>query len=580
MKNKVGKIIKVSGPLIVAEGIKEAKVGEICFVGNLGLFSEIIKIEGDKIFLQSYEETTGLTPGEPVFPQQELLSIELGPGLIGNIFDGILRPLKKLWEVEGSFIQRGKKIKSLDREKEWEFLPTIKEGEIVSGGDVLGQIKETPLVTLKIMVPPFITQAKVEKIFTGKKRIEDEIVILKTEDKKEIPIKMYQRWPVRIPRPTKKKLDPFLPLITGQRIIDTLFPVVKGGTACVPGPFGSGKTVVQHQLAKWADADIIIFIGCGERGNEMAEVLKEFPTLKDPRTNRPLMERTILVANTSNMPIAAREASVYTGITLGEYYRDMGYDVAVMIDSTSRWAEALREMGSRLEEMPGEEGYPAYLGSRISSFYERAGLFECLGRPERKGSLTIIGAVSPPGGDFSEPVTQNTLRVTKVFWALDEKLAGARHFPAINWTKSYSLYLEKVANYFKEKVSPEFPNIILKVKSLLAEEERLLEILRLVGFESLSNEEKLVLKTAAFIREDFLIQNAFDEVDTFCSLKKQFLMLSLILAYHQKREEEIKKGKSFEETKNETVEQFLGKMKYLKEEELSEFEKIFEALKK
>lgn len=580
MERQQGKIIKIAGPLVVAEGIEKARVGEICFVGNLGLFSEIIKIEGEKIYLQSYEETTGLSPGEPVFHQGELLSIELGPGLIGNIFDGILRPLKKLWEIEGSFIKRGTKIESLNREKEWEFLPTIKEGEIVGAGDVLGIVKETPLVTLKIMVPPEITQAKVEKIFAGKKRVEDEIAILKTEDGKEVPLKMYTKWPVRIPRPAKRKLDPTTPLITGQRVIDTLFPVVKGGTACVPGPFGSGKTVVQHQLAKWADADIIIFIGCGERGNEMAEVLKEFPALKDPRTKRPLMERTILVANTSNMPIAAREASVYTGVTLGEYFRDMGYDVAIMIDSTSRWAEALREMGSRLEEMPGEEGYPAYLGSRISSFYERAGLFECLGKPERKGSLTIIGAVSPPGGDFSEPVTQNTLRVTKVFWALDEKLAGARHFPAINWIKSYSLYLEKVANYFKEKISPEFPELIKKMKFLLAEEERLLEILRLVGFESLSNEEKLILNTAASIREDFLIQNAFDEIDTFCSLKKQFLMLALILAYHEKREKEIMGGKSFEETKILEVEQFLGKMKYLEEEKLSEFEKIFEIIKK
>jgi len=578
--NKEGKIVKISGPLVVAKGLKDAKIGDVCFVGEAGLMAEIIKIEGEKAFLQVYEETSGLSPGEIVINTKEPLSAELGPGLIGNIFDGILRPLEKLVALEGDFIKRGTKIKTLDREKEWEFEPILKEGEIVSEGDIIGKVRETPLITLKIMVPLGIKRAKIKKIFSGKKKIEEPIAIL-DDGEKEFPIFMYSKWPVRIPRPVNKNLEPKIPLITGQRVIDTLFPVLKGGTACVPGPFGSGKTIIQHQLAKWADAEIIIFVGCGERGNEMAEVLKEFPELKDPKSNRPLMERTILIANTSNMPIAAREASIFTGVTLGEFFRDMGYNVALMVDSTSRWAEALREMSSRLEEMPGEEGYPAYLGSKIAAFYERAGFVECKGKPERTGSLTIIGAVSPPGGDFSEPVTQNTLRVTKVFWALDEKLASARHFPAINWTKSYTLYSDSANDYFRENVSPEYPELIQNARKILAEEERLLEILRLVGFESLSDLERLILETAASIREDFLVQNAFDEIDTFCSLPKQSLMLNLILSYHQKREEKIQKeGKTFEETKIPEVEEFIKKMKYLPEKELKEkFEKVFNTLK-
>lgn len=578
MNKEVGEIIKISGPLVVARGLKEAKIGDICYVGEIGLIGEVIKIEKENVFLQVYEDTTGLSPGEKVINTQEPLSLELGPGLIGNIFDGILRPLQELFKKEGEFIKKGTKLKSLNREKDWEFEPRVKENDLVNEGDVLGEVKETELVRLKILVPFGIKNAKVKKIFGGKKKVEDIICVLE-KDEKEIPLTLLSKWPVRIPRPFKQKIEPQTPLITGQRVIDTLFPLVKGGTASLPGPFGSGKTVVQHQLAKWSDADIIIFVGCGERGNEMAEVLKEFPSLQDPRTRRPLIERTILIANTSNMPIAAREASVYTGVTLGEFYRDMGLNVAVMIDSTSRWAEALREMSSRLEEMPGEEGYPAYLGSRISAFYERAGFVECFGKPQRFGSLTIIGAVSPPGGDFSEPVTQNTLRVTKVFWALDEKLANARHFPAINWTRSYSLYLERVGEYFKKTISPDYLSLIEKTKALLSEEERLLEILRLVGFESLSEEEKLILATAANLREDFLVQNAFDEVDTFCSLKKQYLMLSLIIGYYQKRKREIENGKLFEETKIVEVENFIKEMKYLPEEKLDEFNKFLELIK-
>ena len=566
-----GKIIKISGPLVVASGLKEVKIGDVCFVGEIGLIGEVIKIEKDLAFLQVYEETSGLSPGEKVINSGEPLCAELGPGLIGNIFDGILRPLNKLKEIEGSFIKRGTKIPTLDREKEWEVKPNIKEGDVVEEGDILFTIEETPLVKLKIMVPPGIKKAKVLKIFAGKKRIDEPVAILKNDENKEIVFSLYSKWPIRTPRPSKRKIDPEIPLTSGQRIIDSFFPILKGGTACVPGPFGSGKTVIQHQLAKWFDAEIIIFVGCGERGNEMAEVLKEFPALIDPKSKRPLMERTILIANTSNMPIAAREASVYSGVVLGEFFRDMGYNVAIMVDSTSRWAEALREMGSRLEEMPGEEGYPAYLSSRISSFYERAGYVKCLGKPERKGSLTIIGAVSPPGGDFSEPVTQNTQRVTKVFWALDEKLASARHFPAINWLKSYSMYTDKVNDYFRKEISPNYPELIRKAKEILVEEEKLLEILKLVGFESLSDLEKLTLESAALIREEFLIQDAFDKIDTYCSAFKQFLMLNLILTYHQKREKQIRKeGKTAQETKDKQIEELIKSMKYISENELRE----------
>jgi V/A-type H+-transporting ATPase subunit A len=576
MIKEEGKIFKISGPLVVAEGLKEAKIGDICFLGEKGIIAEIVKIEEDKFFLQAFEETSGLSPGEKVINTKEPLSAELGPGLISNIFDGILRPLEKLRALEGDFIKIGTKVRTLDEEKQWEFEPLIKEGEIVTEGDIIGQVQETKLIKTKIMVPFGIKKAKVKKIFAGKKTIKDPVAILE-KDGKEEEIYLSFKWPVKIPRPFLQKIDPYLPLITGQRTIDTLFTILKGGTACVPGPFGSGKTVVQHQIAKWADADLIIFVGCGERGNEMADVLKEFPHLKDPKTQRSLMERTILIANTSNMPIAAREASVYVGATLGEFFRDMGYHVALIVDSTSRWAEALREIGSRLEEMPGEEGYPAYLGSKISAFYERAGFVKAKGSPEREGSLTIIGAVSPPGGDFSEPVTQNTLRVTKVFWALDEKLAAARHFPAINWLKSYSLYFEKVTEYFKKNISEDHPLLIQKAREILAEESRLLEILKLVGFESLSDLERLILETASFIREFYLMQDAFDEIDSYSSLEKQALMLKAILLYHSKREEEIlNEKKTFEETKRVEIEEFIKRMKYLKEKEIKEnLDKLF-----
>jgi len=576
MENK-GKIIKISGPLVIGEDIPKAKLGDICYVGNLGLIGEIIKIEKNKSYLQIYEETSGLKPGEPIINTYEPLSIELGPGLLGRIFDGLLRPLDKIFEIEGEFIQRGNKIETLDKEKEWEFVPTVKENELVSEGDILGYIQETSLIKIKIMVPLGIKNAKVKKIFKGLRKLKEPVAILSKDDK-DIEVFMYSKWPVKNPRPLKNKLDPNTPLFCGQRIIDAFFPLMKGGKACVPGPFGSGKTVIQHQLAKFADTDIIIFVGCGERGNEMADVLDEFPHLIDPKTGKSLMERTILIANTSNMPIAAREASVYVGVTLGEYFRDMGYDIALMIDSTSRWAEALREISSRLEEMPGEEGYPAYLSSRISAFYERAGIGECLGKPERIGSLSIIGAVSPPGGDLSEPVTQATLRITKVFWSLDEKLAAARHFPAINWLRSYSLYLDKFFIYLKNKGQDYYLFAIQKAMELLSEEAKLLEILRLVGFESLTDKEKLILETSSFIREDFLMQNAFDEIDAYSSFEKQSLMLSLIIKYYQNRKEKIEKRISFEKTKDKEIEEIIKNMRYFPENKLNEIEEILNKL--
>jgi V/A-type H+-transporting ATPase subunit A len=569
-----GEIIKVAGPLVVAQNLEEPKLGDICRVGSFNLIAEIVKIEGNKSFLQVYEDTSGLAPGDKVINEKKPLSVELGPGLLGNIFDGILRPLAEIAEKEGIYIGRGIEVPSLNREKLWNFEPVVKEGSFVEAGDILGYVAETEFLKHAVMVPPDIKKGKVKKILKGQYRVAEEIALLENEDGFEFPVKMFQVWPVRRPRPVKEKLVPKKPLVTGQRIIDSFFPVVKGGTASVPGPFGSGKTVVQHQLAKWADADIIIFVGCGERGNEMTDVLKEFPHLKDPKTGRPLLERTVLIANTSNMPVAAREASIYTGITLAEYFRDMGYDVALMADSTSRWAEALREMGSRLEEMPGEEGYPAYLGSRIAAFYERAGLVKCLGSPEREGSLTVIGAVSPPGGDLSEPVTQNTLRVSKVFWALDDKLAAKRHFPAINWLKSYTLYNDVISEYFSKNISPQYPEVIKKALALLSQEEKLLEILRLVGFESLSDQERLILETAEFIREDFLMQNAFDEADSYTSLKKQFQMLSLIIKYYQEREKKIAQGISFADCLNPEIKEFIKKMRFLAEKDLAQFDEI------
>ncbi len=577
-QDQSGRIVKVAGPLVVAKGFTNAKLGNICEVGREGLVGEIVKIEGGLSYLQVYEDTTGLAPLDPVINSGVPLSVELGPGLLGNIFDGILRPLDDISKTHGIYIPKGVKVYSLNRQRMWAFEPVVKVGDRVQAGDIVGYVQEKGFIKHAIMVSPDILGGQVLHIEKGSFKVSDVVAILKDELGQEINISLLQNWPVRQPRPVKEKLVAVFPLVTGQRVIDTFFPVAKGGTASVPGPFGSGKTVVQHQLAKWSDADVIIFVGCGERGNEMADILEEFPHLKDPKTGRSIMERTVLIANTSNMPVAAREASIYTGITIAEYFRDMGLNVALMADSTSRWAEALREISSRLEEMPGEEGYPAYLGSRIASFYERAGLVECLGNPKRQGSLTVIGAVSPPGGDLSEPVTQNTLRVSKVFWALDDKLAAKRHFPAINWLKSYSLYNENISRYLVENIAPSYAAILKKAMAILSEEEKLLEILRLIGLESLSDLEKLTLETAEFIREDFLMQNAFDEIDSYTSLKKQFLMLLTIINYHNFRQEKISKGTSFTDCENKDVKEFIKKMRFIPEDDLSSFEKILKIL--
>ncbi|MDD5383155.1 MAG: V-type ATP synthase subunit A, partial [Candidatus Margulisbacteria bacterium] len=524
---KAGKIIKVSGPLVVAAGIADARMDDVVKVGQKGLVGEIIELKGDTASIQVYEETAGIGVGDPVESTGLPLSVELGPGLISSIYDGIQRPLDKIQAKSGAFLERGIVVNALDREKKWDFVPKVKTGDQVKPGDILGTVQETSLVEHRIMVPPD-TQGKVEEIKSGSFTV---IQTIARVAGREIP--MLQRWPVRKPRPFATKLPAREPLITGQRIIDTLFPIAKGGTACIPGPFGSGKTVVQHQLAKWADADIIIFIGCGERGNEMTDVLIEFPELKDPKSGRPLMERTVLIANTSNMPIAAREASVYTGSAIAEYYRDMGYNVSLSADSTSRWAEALREMSGRLEEMPGEEGYPAYLGTRLADFYERAGYGVCLGSDGRKGSFTIIGSVSPPGGDLSEPVVQNTLRIVKVFWGLDYALAHKRHFPAINWLISYSLYLDNLSGYFKTEIADDWSKIRAEAMRLLSEEAELEEIVRLIGLDALSAREQLILFVTKSIREDFLYQSAYDPVDQFTTLKKQSRLLRVIITLYK-----------------------------------------------
>ena len=579
---KKGKIIKVAGPLVVAKGLENVKMYEVVLAGEQGLLGEVIQIKDEMVFIQVYEETEGVGPGDPVVPTGAPLSVELGPGLIGAIFDGVQRPLNVISLRHGPFIVRGVKEKALPRDKEWEFEPLVREGDEVVEGDILGEVKETEIVIHKILVPPGVN-GKVEKIFSGKKKIEDTVVVLKTEDGKK-EISMLTKWPVRIPRPVKKKIPPDVPLVTGQRVIDTFFPIAKGGTACIPGPFGSGKTVTQHQLSKWADAEIVVYVGCGERGNEMTEVLIEFPELKDPRTGRPLMERTILIANTSNMPVAAREASVFTGITLAEYFRDMGYNVALMADSTSRWAEAMREISGRLEEMPGEEGYPAYLASRIAQFYERAGRVVNLGKDDRISSLSVIGAVSPPGGDLSDPVVQSTLRVVKVFWGLDDTLASRRHFPAINWLTSYSLYTHDLDPYYREKVNEEFPSLREKAMELLEREAELEEIVRLVGIDALSPKDRLVLEGAKSIREDFLHQNAYHEIDTYTSLKKQYLMLKLILFFYDKSVEALQKGAELESIIELPVRVDIARAKYIPEEEMDEkfnelIEKIEESFK-
>ena len=528
---QVGQIEKVAGPLIVAKGLPGLSMHEVVRVGNQRLIGEVIELRGDRASVQVYEDTQGVGPGEPVEPTGQPLTVELAPGLMESIFDGIQRPLVGLYQRDGDRILRGGAIPKLDRDKQWDFVPAAQVGQTLQAGDVLGTVQETPAVVQKIMVPPGVS-GTLEWLYQGKATIVDPIARIRTPDGREKELPMLQQWPVRQRRPYAQKLLPKEPMVTGQRVIDTLFPIAKGGIACVPGPFGSGKTVVQHQLAKWADADLIVYIGCGERGNEMTDVLQEFPQLSDPRTGLPLMKRTVLIANTSDMPVAAREASIYTGITIAEYFRDMGYRVAVIADSTSRWAEALREMSGRLEEMPGEEGYPAYLSTRLAEYYERAGSVICLGREGRQGAITAIGAVSPPGGDTSEPVSQATLRIVKVFWGLSAELAYQRHFPAIDWLKSYSLYEDRLGDYFDTQVSPRWRSQVAETRALLQREAELNEIVRLVGFDALGRKEQLILETARMIREDFLQQDAFREVDRYTSPQKQAQMLGVILSWY------------------------------------------------
>ena len=536
-----GKVVKVSGPLVVATGLSDANMSDVVRVGPQRLIGEILTMKGDAASIQVYEETSGLGPGAVVETTGAPMSVELGPGMIEGIYDGIQRPLEKIVEKVGANITRGVEVSALDHEKKWDFTATVKAGAKVQGGDVIGTVPETPVVLHKIMVPPKM-KGTVKSIKSGKYNVTETVAVLTTEDGKDVPLTMTQIWPVRVGRPYEKKYPPEKPLCSGQRIIDTMFPIAKGGTAAVPGPFGSGKTVVQHQLAKWSDVDIVVYIGCGERGNEMTDVLREFPELKDPRTGESLMKRTVLIANTSDMPVAAREASVYTGITIAEYFRDMGYDVAVIADSTSRWAEALREMSGRLEEMPGEEGYPAYLSSRLAQFYERAGSVECIGSDERRGSLTAVGAVSPPGGDLSEPVSQATMRIVKVFWALDASLAYKRHFPAINWLNSYSLYLDTLKPWFDENFGEMFMKDRGRAMSILQNEASLNEIVQLVGKDSLSPSDQLTLEVARMIREDFLQQNAFTDIDGYSSYDRQGKLLGMVLHYEDLCRDAIAKG--------------------------------------
>ena len=560
-----GTIVKVSGPLIVASGMADVQMFDVVRVSKQQLIGEIIELRGDRASIQVYEETGGIGPGEPVYTTGAPLSVELGPGLIESIYDGIQRPLTKIREQAGDRIPRGVMVDALDHEKLWAFTPVAKVGDELTGGDVLGTVQETEIVTHKIMVPPGVS-GKLTWIFEGEANIVTPIAKLE-KDGKEVELPMLQRWPVRRGRPYKEKLPPREPMVTGQRVIDTLFPVAKGGVAAVPGPFGSGKTVVQHQLAKWSDADIIVYVGCGERGNEMTDVLMEFPELKDPKTGLSLMKRTILIANTSDMPVAAREASIYTGITIAEYFRDMGYKVAIMADSTSRWAEALREMSGRLEEMPGEEGYPAYLSSRLAEFYERAGVVKVLGSGDVTGAISAIGAVSPPGGDISEPVSQATLRIVKVYWGLSSKLAYARHFPAIDWLQSYSLYLDRLEGWFNENVAPDWSGMVQKTMNILQEESELDEIVRLVGIDALSHKDRLTMEAARSIREDYLHQNAFHEVDTYTSPQKQALMLKTILGYYEKANEALNADASFNKLIALPVREKIGRLKYVTEAE-------------
>ncbi len=568
----MGKIIKISGPLIVADGMQDVKMFDVVRVSDKGLIGEVIELRGDKASIQVYEETSMLGTGEPVTSTEQPLSVELGPGLIGGIYDGIQRPLESLQKLSGDRIDRGISATALDHKKKWTFAPLAKKGDKVIAGDVLGTVQENEVVTHRVMVPYGI-QGTVEKISAGEFNIDETIAVV-ADGKTKHNVCMLQRWPVRRGRPYAEKLPPTEPLITGQRVVDTLFPIARGGVAAVPGPFGSGKTVLQHALAKWSDADIIVYVGCGERGNEMTDVLNEFPELIDPKTGQPLMKRTVLIANTSDMPVAAREASIYTGITIAEYYRDMGYSVAIMADSTSRWAEALREMSGRLQEMPGEEGYPAYLSSRLAEFYERAGMVRILGSDERVGSVTAIGAVSPPGGDMSEPVSQATLRIVKVYWGLSSALAYKRHFPAIDWLVSYSLYSDRLAEWFTRNVDAQFNAYRIEISKLLQEEARLDEIVRLVGMDALSPRDRLTMEAAKSVREDYLHQNSFHEVDTYTSLKKQFKMLKLIVDYYFQAQRALDRGVAADAVLSVPCREQIGRAKYVKEDELDKLDDI------
>ena len=574
-----GTIKKVAGPLVIAEGMRDANMFDVVRVSGQRLIGEIIEIHGDEASIQVYEETSGLGPGEPVESMGVPMSVELGPGLITSIYDGIQRPLDDIMKISGNNLKRGVEVASLKRDKKWEFVPAAKAGDEVEAGDVLGTVQETIVVQQKIMVP-YGVKGTVKEIKAGTFTVEEVVAVIATE-KGDKELTMMQRWPVRKGRPYQKKLPPVKPLVTGQRVIDTFFPIAKGGVAAVPGPFGSGKTVIQHQLAKWAEADIVVYIGCGERGNEMTDVLNEFPELKDPKTGQSLMERTVLIANTSDMPVAAREASIYTGITIAEYFRDMGYSVALMADSTSRWAEALREMSGRLEEMPGEEGYPAYLGSRLAQFYERAGHVVSIGKEGREGALSVIGAVSPPGGDISEPVSQATLRIVKVFWGLDSALAYKRHFPAINWLTSYSLYVDNMANWFNEEVAADWMEDRQKMMTILQEEAELNEIVQMVGMDALSPTDRLKMEAARSIREDFLHQNSFHEIDTYTPLRKQYLMMKLVLAFYEKSVDALNKGADMNALIAMPVREKIGRYKYTTDADIeNEYKNVEEELDK
>ena len=570
-----GTITKVSGPLVIASGMRDANMGDVVRVGDERLIGEIIEMHEDRASVQVYEETSGIGTGATVESTDAPLSVELGPGLLTTIYDGIQRPLEKIREQIGNNLKRGVEVPALDRDKKWHFVPSVKVGDKVAAGDIVGTVQETEIVEHRIMVPPRSKGGVISSITEGDYTVTDTVAVLKTDDGKEVKIGLMQKWPVRVGRPYQAKINPNTPLISGQRVIDALFPIAKGGVAAIPGPFGSGKTITQHQLAKWADAEIIIYIGCGERGNEMTDVLNEFPELIDPHTGRSLMERTVLIANTSDMPVAAREASVYTGITIAEYFRDMGYSVALMADSTSRWAEALREMSGRLEEMPGEEGYPAYLGSRIAQFYERAGRVQCLGSDDREGALSAIGAVSPPGGDISEPVSQATVRIVKVYWGLDAQLAYERHFPAINWLTSYSLYEDTLGPWFDSEINPNWMKTRRQMMSILTDEARLKEIVQMVGMDALSDPDRLKLEAARSIREDFLHQDAFDPVDTYTSPQKCYELMDLVIQFYEKSSEALNKGADIKDIISMPVREEIGRFKYIPEEETKDaYEKI------